>query len=256
LRFLRPKKYSLLNATKTLENYLNDPKLHPTYFKNLDVADPTLSEFFDSGFLLVLPERDEDGCRIVMIRPAAFDTEKFKAVDCFRAVISMLEFILQEEETQISGLKLLVDFADTPMKFFSLFTLMDFKNMVTLAQNSLSCRQKAYYFMSLPPYANQLLQFIVGLFNEKLRQRVRFVKDTEELKKYMDIDLLPQNYGGKITLQQNIKFLKDNLAQIREQILLVNDIEADFGKRKTSTSFQKDIENGAVVGSFRKLEID
>lgn len=60
-----------------------------------------MQELFSSGYLFVLPERDEKGRRVVFSRAACMDTSKFTACDIMRAHILAYETLLCDEENQV-----------------------------------------------------------------------------------------------------------------------------------------------------------
>jgi hypothetical protein len=51
--------------------------------------DPKLSALFDTGYTLLSPEADADGCRIKINRPGVIDTETFTGLDIARATFTL-----------------------------------------------------------------------------------------------------------------------------------------------------------------------
>lgn len=245
-----------MNATSTFENFLISMKIFPQYFNDLDINDPNLEVLLNSGYLLVMPTRSVGGERIVLLRPQMFDTDKYTAGQSFRLHLLTLSSVLEEEETQISGVKYIMDLTNMPLNFLGLFTITDFRNLADLIHNSLPVRQKSIYFVNLPGFANTILQFVVSLLNEKMRKRVTFFKDMEELKSSLDSRLMPKEYGGEIPISKIVKNMKEIFLAHRENILRTADFEikVKYVPKWAQTSCGE-IDAGAI-GSFRKLEID
>jgi hypothetical protein len=224
----------------------------PQYFKDLDVTSPTIKDLLESGFALIMPEKDNDGCAIVLYRPGVMDPRKFTANDLFRFETAVVEHILTEEENQIAGVVDIFDFTTFPKSLLTFLTISDIKNMIYLLGNVMPIRLKAFYIVGLPSFASQLFEWGAGFINKKLKNRLKFVKDFEELKKIVDVDLLPLEFGGKVSIQELIRNLGENFLRTREVILWTNDVDVDLkGQNKQQQ------ENGTTAsGSFKTLEID
>lgn len=234
---------------------MSNPQIYPQYFSNMNPIHPKMSELVDSGYMLLMPERDpETGCRVVMLRPANLNVEKFASSDYFKLSSLISEVLCDEEETQICGLKFIVDFSNTPLKFFTMFSLSDLKNLASLSQSSLAVRQKGHYVLNLPTYANSVLQFIKSLLSEKLKKRIFFLNDVEELKNHLDVGILPEEYGGKIKVEDATKYLKEQFKENYEMINWLNLMEIDITK-ESNRNRDSDLDS-STMGSFRKLEID
>jgi hypothetical protein len=119
VRFLRHSKYSLVRATEELKYYLSCPKLYPECFGSFDVHEPKFSAIVDSDFALFMPEVDDDGCRIVALHVDDLDIDNVSFVDLQRFLFTFEEIFAKMEEAQIAGVKLILDFSGTSMKFFN-----------------------------------------------------------------------------------------------------------------------------------------
>lgn len=231
-------------------------KIFPQYYENLDIADPPLEKLLESGYMLAIPERDAEGCRIIMLRPAAINVEEFSVLHIIRFHMLVYEMLLNEEETQIAGIRYIVDFSNLPKNFLNLFSLSNLKNLINIAQHSLPARRKNFYFINLPSFANMIIHLLIGLLSDKLKNRIKFFNSTDELKEVVDLSLIPHEYGGKLRME-DVKeaMLKDFLIH-RDAILsgVQCEIEVQPEKYWAVTSCDE-IEIGAF-GSFKKLEVD
>jgi hypothetical protein len=132
--------------------------------------------------------------------------------------------------------------------------MSDFKNVVDLLANVLPLRLKAFYVVGLPGFLKQLCELAVAFIPKKLRKRLHFMKSIDELKDFVNIEILPVDYGGKVPIEENVQYLKHLFQKYHDIFQLCNDIEMDYEK-DSKENFQEEIQMG-VEGSFRKLEID
>lgn len=66
LKFLRTKKFSVPMAQDMLERYLTVRQLYPEWFQKLDINDPDIEAIIDSGYIVPLPQKDENGRQVIL----------------------------------------------------------------------------------------------------------------------------------------------------------------------------------------------
>ncbi|XP_011194416.1 clavesin-2 isoform X3 [Zeugodacus cucurbitae] len=257
LRFLRTKKFSVPDACEMLERYLTIRQLFPQWFSKLDILDPTISEIFDNGYLVPLPQRDEDGRQIILSVAKNFDPYKYTSVQMARVHSLVCEGLLDDEESQVAGYVYINDESGINMGFASLWSLSDLRNMIKCIQNSTPMRHKATHFVNIPHFANRIIELGVSLLSEKLKGRIAIHKSLDALKEKVKPEILPQEYGGSIPMADIIKDFKFKLLQKRASILSLDEMCIELTKDCNSSSIKSvsDIDGG-VIGSFRKLEVD
>ena len=64
---------------------------HPKWFQNLDIQDPLVSELVHNGYIFVLPERDQEGRRVVFSVARNLDPARHSNSDAMRAHILTFE---------------------------------------------------------------------------------------------------------------------------------------------------------------------
>ncbi len=257
MRFLRHSKYSIVRATKELQLYLSCPKQHPEYFGCFDVRDAKLSALLDSNCMLMMPEVDSDGCRIIISRPACVDTEQASGFDMRRLIIMLDEIYANMDEIQIAGLKVIWDFSNVSMKYVSLSTPREYKSMAKSMQVPFWYRLKVCYIVNLPSFVLHISNFFMKLISEKMKKRVKFIRNKIELKDHIDVDRLLQEYGGKVSIEESRTYMKEVLEDkiLRDKILYLDKIDADFDDTDEDASNSSEFEFGPI-GSFKKLDID
>ncbi len=254
MRFLRHSKYSIVRAREELQFYLSCPKRHPEYFGNFDVNEAKLSALCESNFALIMPEVDEDGCRILILRAACVDTEEVSGNDIRRLFFMFDEIEANMEEIQIAGLKVIFDMSNS-MKFLSVLTPRDYKSLARSLQTPHWIHLKAFYILNLPSFAVHISNFLIKFVKEKMKKRIKFIRNKIELKDHIDVTRLLEEYGGKVTIEESRTYLKELLEEMRDKISYLDKIDADFDDTAEETSNSSEFEFGPI-GSFKKLEID
>jgi len=257
LRFLRTKKFCVPAAQEMLENYLVVRQLYPHWFQKLDIRDPAIQDIFDSGYLVVLPERDNAGRRVIFSCAAKFDPYKHSSVLMARVHSIVVESLMDDEQNQISGYSHVNDESGLTMGHLSLWSLTDIRNMLRSIQNCTPMRHKSTHFVNVPSYANKVFDFFTALLQEKLKNRVVLHKDVESLKKCVDPKILPLEYGGVVPLADMIGDFKKYLETKRDVLLALDDMKINILNKKTK--FETELEDQHIVGlpgSFRKLQVD
>jgi CRAL/TRIO domain len=176
----------------------------------------------------------------------------YTTYDAVRLLCYVITVLVEEEETQISGIICLFDHANANLKH--LMTPTDVRDFMHFVKNCSACRQKGTYVMNLPSFANFILEIFKSTLSAKLRKRFFLLKNKDDLKNHIDIELLPKSYGGKRTeedMMEDFKKLRDDK---RQNLLKFLEVKIDWSKVSPEKIFSK--EEDETVGSFRKLEID
>lgn len=257
LRFLRTKKYSVPVACELLEKYLTVRQLFPNWFQKLDITDAALEEIIDSGYLFPLPDRDEQGRRIIFSCASRFDASKFTSAQMARTHAMVVESLLDEQESQVAGYCYITDEVGLTMNHVSLWSLVDLKKMSKCIQVSSPMRHKETHFVNIPSFANKVIEFALSLTSDKLKKRMFLDKTIDDLKTRVNPALLPKEYGGSVPMADMIAMFKQNLRKHRAKTLALDDmcIEVTGAPTNWLGNDDADIDSG-IMGSFRKLEVD
>lgn len=165
-----------------------------------------------------LLERDKDGRRIIFIQARRMDPKLFTSADAIRLLTWIARIILEEEETQISGIVTVIDLSEISFSHLTLFSVNDAIDFVSVMKHGSVGRQKGMYLVALPSFASFMLEVAKKATNEKLRQRIHVVENMNNMSSYVDTSLLPLELGGNIPeteMMQNFR----NLANEREEIV-------------------------------------
>lgn len=168
----------------------------------------------------------------------------------FRLSIVISAAILEEEETQIAGVATIINHDGITMKQTSLFTVTDIVDFVTCLKNAVG-RYKQLYLVNLPTFASFLLDVARATLTEKLKHRMVLPKNMEDLKNYMDVKLLPKEYGGEIPEAEHMERFTNYFRTVRPSLEKFKNCDVDWHKIPDLKA-----KTAETVGSFRKLEID
>lgn len=248
--FLRTKKYSIDQATKSYENFAIFCYQNPEIFNYSKEKYARLCEIFRSGFVYLLPERDAQGRRILHINYCKLDPAKFNGDDIISVVCLLPLLIVAEEETQIAGVIVIFNYDNITSKHIGRVTPKQIMSLSKFASNASPGRYGHIYFVNLPGYAQFLIPLIKMGMNEKIKSRVTLARDYEEIKHSFDSKLLPKEYGGNqldsIVAEELANFFETHFSRLKG----IYEFEIDESKIKRNES------NHEVLESFRKLEID
>lgn len=242
----------MAEAFQTFERMNLVEKRFPTFFGSFAADLGKAMELFECGYCYPLSERDEEGRRIIMLQAARMNIEKFSPYDAVRLFVYVCLVLLEEEETQISGILMVTNDANSTLKhMISPIEMMDFMEFV---KKCASFRQKGIYMLNLPAFSSFCIDIMKSVMSEKLRSRLHVLKPSEQLKDYINPSLLPKESGGikpEVEMMNDFRKLE---AERREKVLQrlnvkVNWLKAPYDKIWSSG----EDESG---GSFRKLEID
>lgn len=223
---------------------MNNPKWFDLSVSRIE----RMMEFYRTGFVYPLAERDSEGRRVIFINQPKVDADVYNSDDIFHLTFTVAASLLLEEETQISGLTFVSNHENVTMKYISLFSVEQFLNIVKFMKNSSSGRFKSFYLVNLPSLATFLWNSARAAMSDKLKNRMVLVKNLSELNHYLDTSLLAKEFGGEKFSEAEMmekfeKYFDKNLNLLRR----VNEFEINL--ENLSADDEK-------VGSFRKLEID
>lgn len=196
LRFLRAKKFSLPMAQESLERYL---LLRKSYngqiFTNMNIQLQPLGELLAAGYMFALPGRDALGRRIIMTRPRVFDPSRHINMELLKIHGLTYEVLMECEQNQIRGVVHVVDVAGVGMPYMTIFTPKEAARIVKNSERTLPMRHKEIIGVNLHGSIRFAVDFALSIVSEKMRKRIKFCS-LPELGQFVDVALLPKEYGG------------------------------------------------------------
>ncbi|XP_053374066.1 alpha-tocopherol transfer protein-like [Mercenaria mercenaria] len=122
-----------------------------------DLRSAAVKHVVESGVVGLLPHRDKQGRRVLVLRPGKLDPSQFGPPDIFKASFMLIIKLAEDEETQIRGCVVLYDMKD--MGFGQMTHISPFyaKRSVMLFQDSVPVRFKYIHVVNEPAVFDYLL---------------------------------------------------------------------------------------------------
>jgi len=227
LRFLRMQKFDIKESCVIMEKYLTMRNQFPSWFQNLDCRDQSLSDLVDAGYIFVLPDRDQHGRRVIFSQAAAFDSSKYSVSDLMRAHVMTFETLLNDEENQVRGFTYIFDEKDVSWSHISIWTPSEVTKAFSCCERALPMRHKDIHFLNLPWTMSLIFQFAKSLLSEKIRNRFKTHSNLDHLQRSVNNDILPSEYGGKLSTKECIEKWKQELESQRSSVLDLDHMKVD-----------------------------
>ncbi|XP_002734110.1 alpha-tocopherol transfer protein-like [Saccoglossus kowalevskii] len=256
LRFLRARKFDVNRAFKNLVAYYEIRHEYPEVFDNLEVD--KLKYIWEEGLDGMFPGKDSEGRRVGVFRPGKLDVDKYSVKDMARASVLTIEKMLEDEESQITGVVMIGDFADYTAKH-ALHNGPSFaKLMMSITESAMPIRNKGVHFVNTPSIFEAGMAIWSVFMTEKMKKRIRVHGDEYgTLHKYIPSANLPSDYGGTqpSVTECTTKWMKE-LQTWETKYIAEND---KYGIPKMKDALGKDAKtidpSGGLVGSFKKIEL-
>lgn len=235
-------------------NYLLG-KLFPAYYDfDIDKDFERALKFFESGFVYPLRARDEMGRKILVMRQGKRNCDEFSSADVLRMVRYAAILALEEEENQVAGFVLLIDYEDLTLKH--LLTPMEMKVGMEALKTCVAMRQKKYLLMNMSKVSQMAVELCKTFMSEKMRNRITVINDKNELENHFkSISCLPKEFGGEIPEAEYVKEFIELMKKNRHIFKQTLEAEIDWSKVPEDKISPEDFQFDEM-GSFRKLQID
>nr|CAD7455543.1 unnamed protein product [Timema tahoe] len=196
LRFLRARKFNCTKAFHMLQRYYVMKLRCPELFK---IPRPSEKKYIlEMQAQNMLEDRDGFGRRVYIFRVEKCDSANVSIEDVFRTNVLALEQVVDEPETQIAGLTVIVDmngFGIQHAKFLSPYYA---RRTVEVIQETFPLRFKGFHVINEPFYFDAVFAVLKPFLKEKIRKRIYFHgRDLSSLHAFISPDILPEEYGGK-----------------------------------------------------------
>jgi hypothetical protein len=211
--------------------------------------DPAITSILNAGTFMILPKTDTDNSRVLVHRSGAVDTDSWSFSDVIRTLNILLCLESQREETVICGMKYIFDFSNTSFAYFKQISASDVGYLTRGSNKTLIFRQNAIFVVNLPSIATTFAQLFMNLLSKKLRKRIHFLRDIEELKDHFDPSILPVEYGGPFTTADIVKDMKERFLDNREVLRQMEQHEIILDRTKSKSNIKP-------IGNSNQLEFD
>lgn len=116
LRFLRARKFDTFEAFKLFGRYFEFRQDNPEVFKKFQASETGIKDALLDGLPGVLPNHDHFGRKIIVLYSANWDNGRYGLDSIYRAILLTLEKLIDEDEAQINGFVVIVDWSQFTFK--------------------------------------------------------------------------------------------------------------------------------------------
>ncbi|XP_070509766.1 alpha-tocopherol transfer protein-like [Chironomus tepperi] len=236
--YLRVKKFSMQKAYESFEFTIPFMISHPDWYANPGPADYEFTHKPNSP-LIFLKKLDSEGRRIYVYKMKNFDN--FDSIKYFRQHFLTPLLFFADLPAQENGIVAVMDYTDVNLKKFTKVPIQVIYDTLQLSKFGL-LRLKQLNLIGMPSFLKPFIEIAKTFTTAKILQRFNFINNIKELPKYMDVSLLPKEYGGSSKELLDFEVFELGTYYVNQMY-------------KFDVNFSK-IQQYENVGSFRKLEID
>lgn len=231
LRFLRAKKFDCERTFNLIMRHFEVKCEGKNQCLYSDMRPSAIKHVLEDGVTGVLAQRDKLGRKVVIFRPGRWTPSKYPVYDIFKTNYLTLSKLIQDEETQVSGIILLADLKGVGFGHLTHTTPFFIKRVVSLLQDSFPMRMKGVHYLNEPTLFDIFFTIARQFMKKKLLERIHLHgKDMSKLAEFIDVEHLPEDYGGKAPPFSNEDWKNTLLACDAEF-----DEEAKYGFTQTQT---------------------
>ncbi|XP_037824238.1 alpha-tocopherol transfer protein-like [Lucilia sericata] len=224
MKFLRVSHFYAESARDLIRRYYN---LQSKYNEITNFLIPSkLKAIFEANLVCILPQRDQQGRRIVVSLGGKQWNHKLISIDdVFSASTLCSELLQLEPETQINGIVYIMDMQGLTLGRALHYTPYRTKRLLDYIQSNIPLRIKGFHVVNQPKIFQPIYAAAKPFFTTKFAKRiVLHGSNYESLHRYISPECLPECYGG---------FIKTELMCGRETYELLSNHEKYFESLQT-----------------------
>ncbi|XP_046384866.1 uncharacterized protein LOC124155192 [Ischnura elegans] len=255
--FLRGCKYSLERTKEKLDFYYTIRSTVGDFFNNRDPMRPELQKVLDLGGMIPLPEPDDLGRRVFLIRVGMHDPNVTKVEDMSKVNFMILDYMLMTDDRfSTIGSVCVLDMSRASLAHAAQMSPRLVKQLMKCSQDAYPSRPKALDFVHTPPAFDAIFNLFKAFSRDKLKERIyAHGDDMKSLFKNIPQRILPQEYGGEAgAIDDLIRKTKKDIESFRDWYLEEAKYKSNESRRPGRPKTYEDL--FGVEGSFRQLSVD
>ncbi|XP_012939518.1 alpha-tocopherol transfer protein-like [Aplysia californica] len=194
---LRASKYDQDRAFTLVTNLYKMKRKRPDLFQHLKPS--TVRDVIDRGVCEVLEQRDSEGCRVVLMRIGKCAAKQSAFLDLVKTVMVIVAKSLEEEETQVHGIRFLILLQGTTLSHLGQLRPGFLHLTKALVQDVAPVRLKHLDFFHEPLFFGAAFKLLKGILRTKLVRRVHLHGSRfDRLHSVMPASCLPRDLGGTL----------------------------------------------------------
>ncbi|GFO44906.1 alpha-tocopherol transfer protein-like, partial [Plakobranchus ocellatus] len=256
LKFLRARKFDQQRTFELVKNYYQVRVDESEMFD--DLRPSRVKHIIDAGVVEVLSGRDVNGCAVVVLRPGRWDPDRYPITDIPKTVYLVLMFLLEDETTQVHGVRFINNMIGLTMKHASHVGPSFAKKITGVIQNVVPMRFKKLDYVNEPTFFDVIFAIVKQFMKEKLLKRISMNgSKLENIHATVSPDILPKDLGGQVEPHSNNAWMERFLAS--DQMFIEDNkygfVKMNLKKDKKKDGKTEDADIAGLGGTFKKLEV-
>ncbi|XP_069691384.1 retinol-binding protein pinta-like [Periplaneta americana] len=254
--FLRGCKFSLERTKAKLDMYHTLKTALPEFYTNRDPMLPEIQHLMKLGVLVPLPEPDDQGRRVAIMRQGLYDPNKIKIQDVFKFNMMLMDVLLEEDDRSvICGTVSILDHDKMTMAHMMHFSPSLAKKGTTLFQEGYPIRPKAMHHINFNSAFTAIFNMFKSFMKEKLQKRLHMHSGIETMFESVPKRILPLEYGGEAgPIDKLAEEWKKKVEARRDWLIESEKYGCNEKKRPGKPKTHEDL--FGLEGSFRQLNVD
>ncbi|KAB0791346.1 hypothetical protein PPYR_03146 [Photinus pyralis] len=253
--FLHSCHWSLEQTKTTIEKFLTYRGAWPDFFANRNPNDPSVRTHMGVSLCTFFPKTRQN-CNIVFYKLMDLTVDNF----CSKAEFKVLDMCIMLEMARKGSLDdfmLVADMSDVSMGHALKIEITATRRIMLYLQGALPVRLKALHFIVKAGLINLIMPLFKPFMKKELADLLHFHDSYEALSKFLPLESLPADVGGKgpttKELHENMHKLYTEYADffVEEEGFVSKE---DF--RDSRPSYMDEDLGIGTDGSFKKLDID
>lgn len=243
------------HAKATIENYFTLRTHSPELFANRNPLSDEIQQILDMCNLAPVECTTSEGYKVLAYRLTNYDPSKLNFTVGIKTFLMYNDMRLAEDGLA-PGYIVVFDMKGINLGHLTRISLATIRKFMTYIQDCHPCRLKGIHIINTVSFIDKVLAIIKPFIKGSLMQLIHFHGPVKSLGKFMPLDILPQDYGGKsesyaVHHAKQRKLLEEQYIRWFEE---EEKFKVDESKRKGKKSSEAD--TYGFKGSFRKLSID
>ncbi|XP_067015217.2 alpha-tocopherol transfer protein-like [Anabrus simplex] len=242
-------------AKNTLDTYFTVRTHVPEYFSKRDPDEPGIKQACNVTCIAPLPSSTPEGYKVMLCRLMDLDPSHYDLAETIK-VFLMISDLWQMSEGTAPGFVIAFDMDGVAFGHLTRLSIGPFKKFFYYLQEAMPVRLQGLHFFNLVPFTDKIMAMIKPFMKKELLEMLHLhTGGLESFCKFVPLDILPSDYGGKAPS------CKELLALTRPQLVANRSFFKEEEKRRVVEAKRPGKQKNAgdlfgMEGNFKKLEID
>ncbi|PSN31652.1 hypothetical protein C0J52_14955 [Blattella germanica] len=253
--FLHSCIHNLTLTKATIEHYYTLRTHSPELFDDRDPMSTDCQNVFNMSEFIPLTRTTPEGYNVVLYKLSDPDPAKLNFVSSLKAFFIFNDIRLAEDGLS-PGYVVIFDMKGVNLGHLTKVNLSAVKKFMTYIQECHPIRLKRVHVINTVAFMDKVLALVKPFMKSSLMSILHLHGPVESLEKFLPLEILPEEYGGKsescsvIFGRERARMEKEYIAWLQQESSLKVDESKRQGKKNTET------DSYGVEGSFRRLAID